>query len=249
MDYQDILKRNRRWVAETVEGDPEYFTRLVNVHRPQVLWIGCSDARVPANVITQTEPGEMFVHRNVANLVVPTDVNLLAVLQYAVEALGVRDVIVCGHHNCGGVKAAAQPAGAAPPIVDQWLANIRNVERLHGAELEAIADPDERHRRLVELNVEEQVYNLSRTSVVRDAWARGAELRLHGLVYRLEDGLLRDIGVTLDRPAGEAAAVGAAAASGRTSRPAARPTPSPRPGSERAVPVAAASSSPRPSRG
>lgn len=200
MEFSQILDRNRTWVADRTAEDPHFFARLAAEHKPQFLFIGCSDARVPANVITQTAAGEMFVHRNIANLVVPTDTNLLAVLQYAVEVLRVKDVIVCGHEGCGGVRAALGPA--APPLVENWVANIRAVARLHDEELSEIEDADRRFVRLVELNVREQVYNLSRTPVVQAAWAAGAVLRLHGVVYRLEQGLLRDLGVTLDGEAG-----------------------------------------------
>jgi carbonic anhydrase len=191
----EILERNRRWVAERVAEDPEFFARRVKEHRPRYLWIGCSDARVPADVITQTEPGEIFVHRNIANQVVPTDANLLAVLQYAVDVLRVEDVIVCGHEECGGVKASI--VGNAPIVVDNWLQQLRTVARLHEGELSSLPE-EARVARLVELNVAEQVYNLSRTSVVQAAWARGQGLRLHGWVYRLGQGLLRDIGVSMD---------------------------------------------------
>ena len=202
MDYQTLLDNNARWVRETTAREPEFFRNLAAVHEPHFLWIGCSDARVPANVVTGTSAGEMFVHRNIANQVMPTDPNVLAVLQYAVEALGVQDVIVCGHQGCGGVRAAL--AGSAPlPHVDGWLSNLRMVARLHDEELAAIRDADARAARLVELNVIEQVYNLSRTPVVQAAWAAGRTLRLHGWVYALHDGLLRDLGVTLtgDAPA------------------------------------------------
>ena len=189
-----LLENNRQWVAEQVAADPQYFDRLKSVHDPHFLWIGCSDARVPANVVTGTMAGEMFVHRNIANLVVPTDTNMLAVLQYAVEVLRVEDIIVCGHEGCGGVRAAM--GTGAPPIVDNWLAGVRTVLRLHEDELSAITDEDARYARLVQLNVAEQVYNLSRTPVVQQAWAQGQTLRLHGWVYALTDGILRDLGVT-----------------------------------------------------
>jgi carbonic anhydrase len=198
MSHHQILERNRRWVAHTTALDPKYFERLAAEHRPRYLYIGCSDARVPVDVITQTSPGEIFVHRNVANLVVPTDNNLAAVLQYAIDVLGVEDVIVCGHEGCGGVRAASQLANA-PALVDNWLANIRTVARLHDNELSSIADREERCARLVELNVMEQVFNLSRLPVVQAAWERGNALRLHGWVYRLQEGLLRDLDVTTDR--------------------------------------------------
>ena len=197
MNFQDLLDNNRRWVDETTAREPEFFRELAAVHQPHFLWIGCSDARVPANVVTGTSAGEMFVHRNIANQVSPTDPNFLAVLQYAVEALGVKDVIVCGHQNCGGVKAAL--AGQAPaPHVDGWLANLRMLVRLHDEELAELREPDEKAQRLVELNVMEQVHNLSRTPVVQRAWAEGKELRLHGWVYRLDDGRIRDLHVTLN---------------------------------------------------
>lgn len=196
MNYETLLENNRRWVEETVAREPDYFRNLAAVHSPHFLWIGCSDARVPANVVTGTSAGEMFVHRNIANQVMPTDPNVLAVLQYAVEALGVKDVIVCGHQGCGGVKAALA-GNAPPPHVDGWLSNLRMVVRLHEDELSAIGDSEERAQRLVELNVLEQVHNLSRTPVVQAAWADGRELRLHGWVYRLDEGRLRDLGVTM----------------------------------------------------
>lgn len=198
MPHRRLLENNRRWVAQTKANDPDFFKRLASTHEPKFLFIGCSDARVPADVITQTLPGEMFVHRNIANQVVATDQNLLAVLQYAVDVLKVQDVIVCGHGECGGVKASMTPPGHVPPLVDNWLQNIRTVGRLHAEELEAITEPQERYERLIELNVMEQVYNLSRTPVVQEAWARGATLRLHGFVYKLTEGLLRDLHVTFD---------------------------------------------------
>jgi carbonic anhydrase len=209
MSNRRILENNRRWVAATVATDPDFFKRLAAEHKPHYLFIGCSDARVPANVITQTQEGEMFVHRNIANMVVPTDNNLLAVLEYAVEALGVKDIFVCGHYGCGGVKAAME---SPPPLrfVDNWLTNIRTVLRLHAEELDAVADPEARYKRLVELNVMEQVYNLSRTPVVQAAWARGAELRLHGWVYELAEGLLRDLGTTTDGATTDGATTAAA---------------------------------------
>jgi carbonic anhydrase len=211
MSHRRILENNRQWVAATLRDDPDFFSRLAAEHKPHYLFIGCSDARVPANVITQTKEGEMFVHRNIANMVVPTDNNMLAVLQYAVEALGVTDIFVCGHYGCGGVKAAMEDS-LPLQFVDNWLTNIRTVRRLHAEELESIPDTEHRYQRLVELNVMEQVYNLSRTPVVQAAWARGAELRLHGWVYELGEGLLRDLGVNID---GTTTAADAAPDSGR----------------------------------
>lgn len=197
MSIDQLLDNNRRWVDTCTANDPEFFRRIAGEHKPRYLYIGCSDARVPVNVLTQTGPGDLFVHRNVANLVVPTDANLLAVLHYAVDVLKVRDVIVCGHEGCGGVKAAMQKSGA-PLMVEHWLAGVRSTARLHKLELDELPDEDARARRLVELNVIEQLYNLSRTPQVQAAWQRGAELRLHGLVYALHSGRLRKMGMVMD---------------------------------------------------
>lgn len=197
--FPQLLERNREWVAERVGADPAYFTRQAARHEPHFLWIGCSDARVPANVVTRTDAGEMFVHRNIANTVVPTDNNLLAVLQYAIEVLKVEDVIVCGHEGCGGVRAAMGQVDNLP-LVDAWLDRVRTVARLHADELAAIEDEDRRYRRLVALNVQEQVATLAKIPLVRDAWTRGATLRLHGVVYDIADGVLRDLGVTRSGP-------------------------------------------------
>jgi carbonic anhydrase len=201
MPCNEILARNRDWVERMTAENADYFRDLAREHKPEFLFIGCSDARVPANVITQTEAGEMFVHRNIANQVAPSDANMLAVVQYAVEVLGVRDAIVCGHYGCGGVKAAL--GDAAPPFVENWLGNLRLIRRLYDAELAALPSDEARHRRLVELNVAEQVRALSRTTVVQQAWAAGRTLRLHGWVYDLSEGLLRPQ-LTLDakEPAG-----------------------------------------------
>ena len=195
MTYQKLLANNRAWIEQRLQLDPGYFESLAAVHAPQFLWVGCSDARVPANEITGTIAGEMFVHRNIANQVVPSDANFAAVLQYAVDVLQVKDVIVCGHEECGGVKAAL--AGGAPPAVDAWLAHVRTVARLHRAELDALEEAA-RVPRLVELNVAEQLGLLARMPTVLQAWDRGAELRLHGWVYGLRDGRLRDLGLTMD---------------------------------------------------
>jgi carbonic anhydrase len=197
MEIVSLLENNRAWVARMHREDPTLFTRLSQVHAPKVLWIGCSDARVPANVITGTDPGEVFVHRNIANQVLPMDSNLQAVLEYAIDALHIQDVVVCGHSQCGGVKAAMS-ARNGYPHVDSWLDGIRKVQRLHRDELESIDDPVRRYDRLVELNVTEQVRNLAGMGTVQAAWDAGRPLRLHGWVYKLEDGLLRDLGTTLD---------------------------------------------------
>lgn len=195
MSIENLIERNGRWVEDCTAEDPDYFRRIAAEHKPNYLYIGCSDARVPVNTLTQTGPGELFVHRNVANQVMATDANLLAVVQYAVEALGVKDIIVCGHEECGGVRAAL--GSGAPLQVEHWLTGVRNTARLYARELEALPDEDARVRRLVELNVIEQVYNLSRIPLVQDAWERGSELRIHGLVYGLHEGRLRNLGVTM----------------------------------------------------
>lgn len=196
MSIENLIESNRRWVERCTAEDPEFFTRIADQHKPTYLYIGCSDARVPVNTLTQTGPGDLFVHRNVANLVVPTDANLLAVVNYAIDALGVKEVIVCGHEGCGGIRAALE--SGAPPMVEHWLASVRTTARIYHEELDALPTFDERTRRLAELNVIEQVYNLSRIPQVQAAWARGQELRIHGLVYSLEQGLLRNLGVTMD---------------------------------------------------
>lgn len=201
--YQKVFENNRRWVAETIARDPDHFRKLADKQEPHFLFIGCSDSRVPANVITGTPAGEMFVHRNIANQVVPTDVNVLAVLEYAVEVLGIEHVVVCGHVGCGGVRAAMEQ-GAAPPLVEHWLGNVRSVIRLHQEELDAIADPERRYERLVELNVVEQVYNLSRTPVIQNAWRRRQRPQLHGWVYDIRDGVLRDLALRQDQPVPDA---------------------------------------------
>ena len=201
----ELLENNRRWVRARTEADPDFFVRGAGEHKPRFLWIGCSDARVPANLITGTDPGQIFVHRNIANQVVPTDANLLAAVQYAIEVLKVTDVIVCGHDECGGVKATLQ--GGAPPAVAQWLSNLSTVARLHGDDLEAAGSADARLKLLVELNVAEQVYNLSRTATVQEAWQRGQPLRVHGWVYGLGEGLLRDVGITKDGAPSKPAAI------------------------------------------
>jgi carbonic anhydrase len=193
-----LFESNRRWVAAMTQADPEFFRKRAKPAEPHFLFIGCSDSRVPADTLTGTSPGEIFVHRNIANQVFTADLNLLSVLQYAVDVLRVTNVIVCGHYGCAGVKAAL---GTTPlGLVDNWLGNIRNVMRLHRAELDAIGDPDARLHRLIDLNVVEQVYNLSQTPVVQHAWQRGATLLLHGLVYELEEGLLKDLALGVDSP-------------------------------------------------
>lgn len=188
---QDLLDRNAKWALEKVHSEPHYFHKLAKLQTPEYLWIGCSDSRVPANVITGLEPGEVFVHRNVANLAHRGDLNLLSVLEFAVNALAVKHIIVCGHYGCGGVRAAVD--GRNHGIIDHWLQPIRDVAEAHECELRAIGDPDSRHERLCELSIEAQVESLSRTPIIQSAWRRKLPLAIHGWVYGLRDGLLRDL--------------------------------------------------------
>lgn len=189
--YEKLLLENKAWAMEHVRVDKDFFQRLANLQTPEFLWIGCSDSRVPANEITNTAPGEIFVHRNIANLVVHTDLNLLSVLQYAVQVLKVKHIIVCGHYGCGGVKAAMSHNDLG--LINKWLRNIKDTYRLHKEELEAITDNDQRTDRLTELSVEEQVMNLAKTSIVQHAWKDENRPTLHGWVYRLTDGILRNL--------------------------------------------------------
>jgi carbonic anhydrase len=193
----ELLENNRRWAADMVARNPDFFARLADRQTPAYLWIGCSDSRVPANEIVGLPPGDVFVHRNVANVVVHTDLNCLSALQYAVDVLAVRHVIVCGHYGCGGVQAAL--ANDRHGLVDNWLRHVADVGDKHAAELEQLP-PEGRHDRLCELNVVEQVANVCQTTIVEDTWARGQELAVHGLVYGLRDGLLRDLGVSVTGP-------------------------------------------------
>ena len=188
-----LFANNRTWAAEITRQDPEFFRRLANQQTPEYMWIGCSDSRVPANQIVGLLPGEMFVHRNVANVVVHTDLNCLSSIQFAAEVLRVRHIIVCGHYGCGGVLAALRDEKFG--LIDNWLRHVQDSHWKNRAEIDALATEKERHDRLCELNVIEQVINVSQTTVVRDAWARGQELSVHGWVYGLRDGLLRDLGV------------------------------------------------------
>ena len=193
----DLLLSNRRWAAQVVARDPGFFSALAKQQAPRYLWIGCSDSRVPANEIVGLAPGEMFVHRNVANVVVHSDLNCLSVVQFAVDILRVRHIIVTGHYNCGGIRAALErtPHG----LIDNWLRHVQDVAYKHADDL-APRPPDQRLDRLCELNVLEQVRNLARTTVVQDAWRRGQALVLHGWIYGVHDGLLHDLGLTLDGP-------------------------------------------------
>lgn len=187
--YEKLLLENKAWAKEMMEEDPQFFERLVNVQSPEFLWIGCSDSRVPPNEITQTRPGEIFIHRNIANMVVHTDLNMLSVLQYAVEVLKVKHIIVCGHYGCGGVKAAMSRQSLG--IINKWLRNIKDVYRYHQEEVEACVSEDDKVNKLIELNVREQVYNLAKTSIVQKAWKKFNAPHIHGWVYDLHDGLLR----------------------------------------------------------
>ena len=190
--YEKLLLENKAWAAEKVQDDPEYFERLAKLQTPEFLWIGCSDSRVPANEITGTQPGEIFVHRNVANMVVNTDVNLLAVLDFAVTHLKVKHVIVCGHYGCGGVKASITNQDFKP-LLNMWLRNIKDVIRHHREELDAIKDEVERSNRLVELNVMEQVNNLAKTTIIQHCWNKEQRPDLHGWVYGLKDGIIKPV--------------------------------------------------------
>lgn len=190
--YEKLLLENKAWASEKVNDDPDYFNRLAHIQNPEFLWIGCSDSRVPANEITNTQPGEIFVHRNIANMVVNTDVNLLSVLDYAVNHLKVKHVVVCGHYGCGGVKAAATQ-NDFQPVLNMWLRNIKDVYRLHREELNTIKDEEKRTDRLVELNVREQVNNLAKTSIIQRAWKQNNAPDLHGWVYGLKDGIIKPV--------------------------------------------------------
>lgn len=190
--YERLLLENKAWAQEKVEDDPEYFNRLSHIQTPEFLWIGCSDSRVPANEITNTQPGEIFVHRNVANLVIHTDVNLLSVLEYAVVHLKVKHVIVCGHYGCGGVKAAMTNHDFKQ-VLNMWLRNIKDVYRLHTDELANIQDEEQKFDRLVELNVMEQVQHLAKTSIIQKAWQNDQRPDLHGWVYGLKNGVIKPV--------------------------------------------------------
>jgi carbonic anhydrase len=189
-NYKKLLLANRAWVEDRVQVNPEFFRTMAKDQSPEFLWIGCSDSRVPAEEITGTEPGELFVHRNIANLVVHTDFNLLSVLQYAVDALKVKHIILCGHYGCGGVKNAVTHHNFG--LLNKWLRQIKDLYRIHKQELESIPDPDKRLDRLVELNVIESCYNLAKTSIVQNAWDKRGGPTVHGWVYDMKTGLLSE---------------------------------------------------------
>ena len=204
----NLFENNRAWAAEMRRQDPQFFERLSSQQAPPYLWIGCSDSRVPANQIVGLLPGQMFVHRNVANVVVHADLNCLSTIQFAVDVLHVGHVIVCGHYGCGGVLAALRDESHG--LVDNWLRHVQDVRRKHQGQLSALPDDQARHDRLCELNVIEQVVNVAQTTVVRDAWARGQALAVHGWVYSLDDGLLHDLDVCVTNEEDVALCVGAA---------------------------------------
>lgn len=190
--YELLLNDNKHWASKKLADDPDFFERLVHVQRPEFLWIGCSDSRVPPDQITQTEPGEIFIHRNVANLVVNTDVNLMSVVDFAVNHLKIKHVIVCGHYGCGGIKAAMSNEDFNQ-VLNMWLRNIKDIYRIHRKELEDIKDEENRVNRMVELNVKEQVFNLAKTAIIQRAWDKDKRPDLHGWVYDLHDGIIKPI--------------------------------------------------------
>lgn len=191
--YNKIIENNKKWVENKLELDPQYFERLSKGQKPPLLWIGCADSRVPANEIIGAQPGEVFVHRNIANMVIHTDMSMLSVLDYAVNVLKVKHVIVCGHYGCGGIEAAMTNKSIG--LIDNWIRHIKNIYRVHKKELDNIADISERTNRFVELNVIEQVYDLAKTSIVQNAWGIDQDLTIHGWVYGVDNGIVKDLGV------------------------------------------------------
>jgi carbonic anhydrase len=189
--FEKLLQENKTWAKQQVKDDPEYFKRLVSVQTPEFLWIGCSDSRVPPDKITQTQPGEIFIHRNIANMVVHTDLNLLSVLEYSVHVLKVKHVIVCGHYGCGGVKAAMGRHDYG--IINKWLRNIKDVYRIHRPEIDSLASEEDKLNKLIELNVQEQVLNLAKTSIIQKAWKERNAPQIHGWVYSLRDGIINPL--------------------------------------------------------
>ncbi|MBE7411531.1 MAG: carbonic anhydrase [Leptospiraceae bacterium] len=191
--YNTIIENNKKWVESKLALDPNFFLKLKDTQSPSLLWIGCSDSRIPANEVIGAQPGEVFVHRNIANMVIHSDINMLSVLDYAVNILKVRHVIVCGHYGCGGVKAAmsSRPVG----IIDNWIRHIKDSYRFRKNEIESIQDENERLDRFVEWNTKQQVFNLAVTSIVQQAWSNGQELSIHGWIYRIDSGLIKDLEV------------------------------------------------------
>jgi carbonic anhydrase len=193
--YKSLLDNNKVWVSKNLEKDPDFFNRLANGQQPPLLWIGCSDSRVPANEIIGAQPGEVFVHRNIANMVIHTDISMLSVLDYAVNVLNVKHIIVCGHYGCGGVQAAM--GNKQIGLIDNWIRHIKDVYRHHATELNAIVGEKDRFNRFVELNVTEQVFDLAKTSIIQGAWKKKKELQIHGWVYDIADGLINDLEVNI----------------------------------------------------
>lgn len=196
---KDLFDKNRQWATKIKKTEPDFFEKLSKQQNPEYLWIGCSDSRVPSNQIVDMLPGEIFVHRNIANVVIHTDLNCLSVIQFAVEVLKVKHIIVCGHYGCGGIKAAM--GKRAYGLIDTWLRHIKDVYRYHQDKLDKIKDEDEKLNQLCELNVIEQVANVCHTSIVQKAWESGQELSVHGWIYSIEDGILKDLGVCITGPA------------------------------------------------
>lgn len=197
--YEQLILQNRAWVEQKLQEDKEFFNRLANVQKPEFLWIGCADSRVPANQITGTQPGEVFVHRNIANMVIHTDMSMLSVLDYAVNVLEVKHVIVCGHYGCGGVRAAMMNKQVG--LIDNWIRHIKDVYRMHQDELSAIPDMKQREDRLIELNVIEQVYDLGKTSIIQNSWQKRGGPYVHGWVYDIRNGLIKDLKVSMHNDA------------------------------------------------
>ena len=193
----ECFAANRAWAASSLREDPQFFERLVALQSPDLLWIGCSDSRIPANTIIGRKPGELFVHRNVANLVVHTDLNCLSVLQFAIDVLKIKHVIVCGHYGCGGIRAALEKDQHG--LIDNWLRHVQDVARAHEVKLDAMPDFDSKVDKLCELNVIDQVQNVARTTIVQDAWRRGDRVELHGWIYGLKDGLITDLGLQISK--------------------------------------------------
>lgn len=195
--FEKLLQNNQEWADNKKIADPEFFTQMAKEQKPDILWIGCSDSRVPAEIVVKAQPGEMFIHRNIANQVIATDFNCLSVLQYAVNVLQVKHIIVCGHYNCGGIKAALSKQNADLVITNKWLMHIKNIYRLHQTEINNLPTEEQRINKLVELNILEQVHSLSHTSIIQQSWDQVDGPILHGCVYNLSDGLLKPL-LTLD---------------------------------------------------
>lgn len=189
--YEKLLLENKSWATEELKKDPDFFSRLSHLQTPEFLWIGCSDSRVPADKITGTQPGEIFVHRNIANLVVHTDINLLSVLEYAVDVLKIKHIIVCGHYGCGGIRAAMENQSLG--IINKWLRNIKDVYKIHQAEINKETTPEDRANKLAEFNVQEQIMNLAKTSIIQKAWKNEHRPHLHGWIYGLNDGIIKPV--------------------------------------------------------